>query len=67
MSASATYCLIKELRLKRKGSKRGSKALMTTALEGHVAAIEVLLNRGAQTEAKTNLGDTGLIYAADRE
>jgi ankyrin repeat protein len=41
-------------------------SLMIAALEGYVAAIEVLLNRGAQIEAKTNVGDTGLTYAANR-
>jgi ankyrin repeat protein len=45
---------------------QGSMSLMTATLEGHVAAIEVLLNGGAQTEAKTNVGDTGLTYATNR-
>jgi hypothetical protein len=54
----------KGTKIEEKGSKKGSMALMTAALEGHVTAIGVLLNRGAQTEAKTNLGDTGLIYTA---
>jgi ankyrin repeat protein len=45
---------------------QGSMSLMIAALEGYVAAIEVLLNRGAQIEAKTNVGDTGLTYAANR-
>ena len=56
----------KGIKIEEKGVEKGSMASVTSAPEGQVAAIEVLLNRGVQIEAKTNVGDTGLIYAAGR-
>jgi hypothetical protein len=56
----------KGIKIEEEWTEKGSMASVTSVPEDQVAAIEVLLNRGVQIEAKTNVGDTGLIYAAGR-
>lgn len=56
----------KGIKFEEKGTEKGSMASVTSVPEGQVAAIEVLFNRGVQIEAKTNVGDMGLICAAGR-
>jgi hypothetical protein len=47
-----------------KESWRGQTALMWAAAEGHAETIELLLEAGAQVNARSNTGWTAMLFAA---
>ena len=51
---------------RRGGRENGLTCLMTAALNGHLAICHLLIDKGAQLEAKNRVGMTPLHWAANR-